>query len=79
MEPTELKTTDPMRREFNRGLMVAWINADLINRARHDVRKSFVYYDNAGVFVIAMFRGPEEIGNEVFEQLNIRYWSKGIV
>lgn len=44
---TEIKVSDlsPLQREVNKSLMVAWINADLLNRASCDVRKSVVLYD----------------------------------
>lgn len=82
----------PLRKQLNKGLMVQWINHDLINRAGCDVRKSIVLYDADMTFVMAMPAG--EMTPAVFEQrladmpktvaamrdrLGIRYWSKGLV
>ena len=74
----EIKQTNPMQREMNKGLMVAWINK---YQAYHcDVRKSYCYYDADKDFVIA---GSIELGGpgaeHAFEVLKIKYWSKGIV
>lgn len=70
---------DEMRRQINRGLMVAFINADLINRAGLDVRRSIVLYDDAGLFEYA---APELLDatllQRLYDQTSIRYWSKGI-
>lgn len=52
-EITERSPSDPMWRTVNTGLMVAWINHDLINRAWGDVRTSWVLYDEDGDFVYA--------------------------
>lgn len=76
--PELITETSPMQREFNKGLMVAWINK---NGAYHnDVRKSFCYYDADKDFVIAStieIGGPG--GEAAFVQLGIKYYSKGIV
>ncbi|HJT94044.1 MAG TPA: hypothetical protein VJ777_19280 [Mycobacterium sp.] len=75
---------DPMRRKVNKDLMVAWINADLLNRASHDVRTSLVFYDDAGVFVaaaapgIAVLSNFGEILRKLYEQTTVRYYTKGI-
>lgn len=81
----------PLRKQLNRGLLVQWINRDLINRAGCDVRKSIVLYDADMTFVMAM---PADMTPAVFERrladmpktvtamrdrLGIRYWSKGLV
>lgn len=81
----------PLRKHLNRGVMVAWINRDLINRAGCDVRRSIVLYDAEMAFVMAL---PAEITPAIWEQrmaelprtvtamrdrLGIRYWSKGLV
>ena len=77
--PQEINPSDlnPMQREFNKGLMVAFINKQ---GAYHlDVRKSFVYYDADKDFVIATsleVGGPG--GEAAFETLGIKFWSKGI-
>ena len=74
----EITGTNPMQKEFNKGLMVAFINR---HSAWHlDVRTSFVYYDADKDFVIASsieIGGPG--GEAAFEKLGIKYWSKGIV
>lgn len=81
----------PLRKQLNRGVMVAWINRDLINRAGCDVRKSIVLYDAEMTFVMAL---PADITPDIWRQrmaelpqtitamrdrLGIRYWSKGLV
>jgi hypothetical protein len=70
---------DPMREQVNHGLMVAFINARLLERANLDVRKSIVLYDDAGLVEYAL---PELPDAETLERLyrvsGIRYWSKGI-
>ena len=54
VQPLPEDMRDPMRRTLNKGLMVRWINADLMSRAGHDVRKSIVLYDESGVFETAL-------------------------
>ncbi|WP_457066755.1 hypothetical protein [Mycobacteroides abscessus] len=76
------KLTDhsPLRSKVNRDLMVAWINADLVNRAWGDVRTSTVFYDDAKVFVTALPRGcasPEILVK--FHDIGVRYWSEGVL
>lgn len=76
------KLTDqsPMRAKINRDLMVAWINADLVNRAWGDVRTSTVFYDGAKVFVTALPRGsasPEILAK--LHEVGVRYWSQGVL
>lgn len=77
---------DPLRASLNRGLMVAWINRDLLNRAGCDIRRSIVLYDADRVFVMAL---PASLSERDFldrvgtvsaglNTLGIRYWSKGI-
>ena len=76
----EVTETDPLRRQVNIGLMVAWINADLLNRCGNDVRSSIVLYDDAGVFEWVFT--PREIDAECWAQLwaaGVRSWSRGIV
>lgn len=79
----ELLVTDPMLREVNQGLMVTWINADLLNRANHDVRKSVVLYDEDKMFVAAMpaVMGPVPnpgLSAKLYE-VGVRFYSRGIV
>jgi hypothetical protein len=70
---------DPMRREINQGLMVRFINNDLLNNASLDVRKSIVLYDDAGVFEFAVSNMPNaELLQRLYDGTNVRYWSKGI-
>jgi len=75
--PDELRSV--MRREVNRGLMVAFINDDLLNRAHLDVRTSTVLYDEGGVFELAI--KELQLNSELSEALymaGIRYFTKGI-
>ncbi|WKW86162.1 hypothetical protein SEA_JONJAMES_189 [Gordonia Phage JonJames] len=46
-----------VHRQMNKELMVAWINADLLNRCALDVRTAHVWYDEDKNFLIAS--GPE--------------------
>jgi hypothetical protein len=70
---------DLMRRQLNKGVMVAWINADLLNRCNNDVRTSIVLYDEAGVFEFAVANMPNEnLLQRLYDGTNVRYWSKGI-
>lgn len=74
----EITETSPMQREFNKGMMVAYINKT--GGYHLDVRKSFVYYDADKDFVTAMsieLGGPG--AEAAFKTLGIKYWSKGIV
>ena len=78
---------DPFRRKLNKGTMVHWINADLLERCGNDVRKSIVFYDAMGVFETAL---PVAQWNQLSEELQaeflaklyahtvIRYYSKGV-
>lgn len=79
----KIEKTDPMVREVNRGLMVHWINADLGNRAGHDVEKSIVLYDEDRMFVGALpaVLGPQltpEVQKVAYEA-GVRAYSNGIV
>ncbi|UOW93376.1 hypothetical protein SEA_LABELLE_50 [Mycobacterium phage Labelle] len=77
-EPQEI--TEPrggIITQINKALMVAYIN----NHGRYDldVRKSFVYYNSDGDFVFALSNkldGPR--AQEIFDKLDIKFWSKGI-
>jgi len=78
----------PMRAKLNKGLMVQWINADLTERCEHDVRKSIVFYDDAGTFETALTASQWESltksGNRelflemLYARTPVRFWSKGI-
>lgn len=76
----ELNVTDlsAMQRELNQGLMVAFINADLLQRAHLDVRTSTVLYDESRTFTFAT---GETLSDAQLQQLynstSIRYWSRG--
>jgi len=80
---------DAMRRSLNAGVMVAWINADLFNRADCDIRRSVVLWDGDRDFVMAMgaditpalFRQRlTELPNLVAHMYaaGVRFWSVGI-
>jgi hypothetical protein len=76
----------PLRAKMNKGLMVQWINADLLNRMGHDVRKSIVFYDDMQTFETALTQADwEALGDkrETFLEMlaartPVRYWSKGV-
>jgi hypothetical protein len=57
MKLQEITTNDAMRATVNRGLMISWINADLIERAGCDVRRSVILYDADGLFMHACDAG----------------------
>lgn len=70
---------DPMRVSLNRGLMVGFINRDLINRSSLDIRKSVVFYDADLLFEFALNELPNEaLLKRLHDETNIRFWSKGI-
>jgi hypothetical protein len=77
MELQEINPKDlgPMHREWNKGLMVAFINRH--SRWELDVRKSYAYYDADKDFVAAT-NDPLREGDAVVKKLNIKYWSKGV-
>lgn len=76
LDPAEL---DVMLRTVNRELMVAWINAELLERAWGDVRKSYVLYDENREFLWAMQEKPDEaLLAKLGERTPIRFWSKGV-
>lgn len=84
--PTELEqieSTDPMLREVNRGLMVHWINRDLVNNAWADVETSIVLYDEARFFVAALPPVMGPVPNEGLTKkllsVGVRFYSTGIV
>lgn len=77
----EITETNPMQREFNKGMMVAYINRDIVSRSHLDVRKSYVYYDADKDFKLALaneLEGPG-VDQELLDKVGIKYWSKGIV
>jgi hypothetical protein len=84
--PADGDMLDALRRTLNRGVMVAWINADLINRAGCDVRKSIVLWDSERNFVMALapaitpalFRERLPLVTDSMHRAGIRYWSVGI-
>ena len=79
--PAEVTATSPMARTINKGLMVAWINADLLNRADCDVRSSLVIYDADGDFLYAFppcFKPTDKAWSAMWIA-GARTWSKGIV
>lgn len=75
----DLSEVSPMQREVNKGLMVAWINADLINRAQHDVRKSIVLYDADKDFVYAVDKVPDDATFQRLHKAGVRFYSTGVV
>lgn len=84
MNVTEITSSDPMMAMLNRGLMVQWINADLINRASCDVRTSFVLYDADRTFITALAIGRDEFLNLIGPRhadliaAGVHYYSHGI-
>jgi hypothetical protein len=79
----------PLRQSLNAGAMVQWINADLVNRADCDVRKSVVFYDADRVFMMAlgtsvtpgMFRDRlDSLPNAIAAayRIGVRYYSIGV-
>ena len=84
--PAADNVLDMLRHTLNRGVMVAWINADLVNRADCDVRKSIVLYDADRVFVMALgtsvspalFRERLDLVVESMSAAGIRYYSVGV-
>jgi len=79
---TELESAGELHRFANRGLMVHWINADIMNRATCDVDKSIVFYDEHGVFEYALPVGAKlpalDILTELYDRTNIRYYTIGL-
>lgn len=82
MSIPRITTTGPMLKQINRGLMVNWINSDLVNRASNDIRKSTVFYDADQMFVAALPAGidlPESAWDTLERETGVRYWSTGLV
>jgi hypothetical protein len=70
---------DPVVREFNRGLMVLFINQDRLSRAGLDLRCSIVLYDEDRRFVYALEELPcEATMHRLAEEASVRYWSRGV-
>ena len=70
---------EAMQRMANRMLMVEWINADLPNRASHDLRKSIVLYDEHGIFVSALrFLPDDELLQQIGDRTSVRFYSEGV-
>ncbi len=77
---TEIAVTDlsAMQREVNQGLMVAFINRELVDRASLDVRDAIVFYDADKDFAFAAESLPdEETLQRLAETTKIRFWSRG--
>ena len=79
----EIFSTNPMQKNYNKQMMIKFINANLLNGgASLDVRKSYVYYDKDKDFVYALNR---ELADWEIDLLTnsglapIKFWSKGIV
>lgn len=67
------------RRAVNRGLMVAFINADLLDRMSLDVRKSVVLYDAAGIFEYALPELPDAATlQRLYDRTDVRFYTTGI-
>jgi hypothetical protein len=74
-----LDTVDLLVREANRGLMVMFINHNLLERANLDVRYSVVFYDDRHMFEYAMAEMPdEETQRKLLDHTTVRYWAKGV-
>lgn len=75
----DLDEVSVLQRQANEALMVAWINADLMNRAHLDVRKSVVLYDGDKDFVAATTTAlSDETLRALAERTIVRYWSVGV-
>lgn len=75
----DLDTVDLMVREANRGLMVMFINHNLLERANLDVRTSIVFYDDRHMFEYAMAEMPDEdTQRKLLAHTTICYWAKGV-
>ena len=81
--PIRPAATRTLERKLQRALMVAWINADLMNRAANDVTKSVVFYDEHGDFVYAvrlesMDSLTDAFLQRLYNETSIRFYSKGV-
>ncbi|ORW08071.1 MULTISPECIES: hypothetical protein [Mycolicibacter] len=69
---------DAMRREINHGLMVTFINAELLERASLDVGRSVVFYDADHGFLYAVAELPDTgMLQRLYDNTSIRFWSYG--
>lgn len=67
-----------LQREVNRGLMKHFINADLLNRAALDIRRSIVFYDESKTFTYAAESLPDAATlQRLGESTSVRFWSRG--
>lgn len=86
VQPLPASNMGPLRAKLNKGLMVHWINADLLSRAGHDVRKSIVFYDDAQTFETALTQADwDALGDKreaflqrLYAATPVRFWSKGV-
>jgi hypothetical protein len=74
-------------KQMQRGLMVAWINADLANRGANDVDRSQIFYDADGDFLSAIpgdtwDRLAEEsqriVLQALYDENGVRFTSRGL-
>lgn len=79
----KITETTAIARHINSGLAVAWINADLLERAHSDIRRDIILYDEDKLFV-GMW--PSVLGPDLTEAAQrqayvqgVRYYSNGIV
>ena len=83
LEMKPRQTSSPMVRAVNQGLMVAWINHDLLERSHLDVRTALVIYDEEGDFLYALppVMGPVPNPGLQNALMNVggRFYSTGIV
>lgn len=76
LDTSELKM---MHRSINKNFMVAFINANLIERASLDVRDAVVLYDDHKYFAYALPGMPDDdTMARLYGAAGIRYWSKGV-
>ncbi len=72
-------TDQSVLRTVNRGLFIAYVNADPITRASLDIRTATCLYDASGMFETC-FAPDAELSAEQWdrlEQAGARYWSRG--
>jgi hypothetical protein len=80
VEKIKAAELNPVHRQANKTLMVAWINANLFNRAHLDVRKSVVLYDDAKYFLAAVDEVPsEKLFQQLYDETPVRYFSIGVI
>lgn len=74
-----LDTVELMVREANRGLMVMFINHNLLERHNLDVTRSIVFYDDQHMFEYATAEMPdEETQRKLLAHTTVRYWATGV-